>query len=180
MRHPKTRFHQKESSFLWTLWNEYKKKRWSRQRFWLYGRKRGVLDNFYESIRRRDPSKRVVIAYGAAKFAPGGRNELSVPTTTMYKTCCRHFPTLLIDEFRTTKLYHVDGALLQTIVRKGSKRQVRGLLWYESPTGNKFVNRDMNAALNILRCATEPNRPDFLKRPGDGVLEPKVGKIIRN
>jgi hypothetical protein len=49
-----------------------------------------------------DVSKRIVIAFGSAKFVLGGRNEVSVPTSRAFKECQMTFPTIVVDEFRTT------------------------------------------------------------------------------
>ena len=55
-----------------------------------YGGKKRVFANFFNKIKNGgDTSRRVVIAYGSAKFAPGGRNELSVPTTRAFKDCSK-------------------------------------------------------------------------------------------
>jgi hypothetical protein len=158
------------------------KPRWARQRFRLYGAKKRVFANFFNTIANKDPSKRVVVAYGSAKFAPGGRGELAVPTTRAYKECRHRFPTAMVDEFRTTKISSIDDKVLEQVQRlkhkgKGSNTVLRGLLW--SSTSNKFVNRDRNAALNILRCATLAVRPSILTRQdAQGALKQRIGKWI--
>ena len=45
-----------------------------------------------------------VIAYGAAKFNPNGKNELSAPTTELSRTCSNHFPVAMVDEFLTSQV----------------------------------------------------------------------------
>ena len=60
---------------------------------------------------------------------------------------------------------------------------VRGLSWYstkENDKPSKFVNRDLNAAINILRCVTLPKRPiELSRRKGLEKIVQKVGKIIK-
>jgi transposase len=58
---------------------------------------------------------------------------------------------------------------------------VRGLLWCSSTKEtNKFVNRDLNAAINILNCAKLPQRPKMLDRKfAKTKLTQKVGQILK-
>jgi hypothetical protein len=179
------------------VWDEMSKRRWARQRLWLYGKKKQAFADFFNTIQNHNPykkstplhdewrTKRVVVGYGSAKFAPGGKNELSVPTCKAYKECASRFPTRLIDEFRTTKIYHKDGSLLQRVTERGVERKVvRGLLWYRSTsegnTPSKFVDRDLNAAINILRCFAIESRPvELQRRPNLPCLVVTTGKVIR-
>jgi transposase len=164
-----------------SLWNEYLKQRWSRQRLRLYGGKKRVFSKFFNTIKSFDVSRRVVIAYGSAKIAPGGTNEISVPTTRSFKECQMTFPTIVVDEFRTTKIYHEDNSILQYIKRRDQDKELRGLLWCSSTNLNKFVNRDQNAAINIRRCALSPKRPTILQRSPNNIKLPKViGKYIKH
>lgn len=164
------------------VWSENFKKRWSRQRMRLYGGKKRVFARFFNRIQNRDEAFPVTIVYGSAKFAPGGRGEVSVPTSRMYKECCYRFPTVAMDEFRTTKIFAEDDSLLHQVQHRKDRRTnraIRGLLW--STTKSKFVNRDKNAALNILRCATSTQRPKILSRaPSNKPLRQKIVKWIRD
>ena len=58
---------------------------------------------------------------------------------------------------------------------------VRGLSWYstkENDKPSKFVNRDLNAAINILRCVKK--RPiELTRRKGLEKIVQKVEKIIK-
>ena len=169
------------------LWREYSKTRWAEQRLRLYGGKKRVFANFFERIRRADTSREVVVAYGSAKYAPGGRFELSVPTSRAFKECESRFQTHAVDEYRTTMVHHEDDTILQRVkIRKPVKnweKKVqtvsRDLLWCGSTGNCKFVNRDQNAAINILRCLTAPTRPLALKRtPDKRKLQHVVRKVI--
>jgi hypothetical protein len=164
------------------LWFEYLKPRWARQRLRLYGGKKRVFATYFNNIKNFDKTKRVVIAFGSAKFVPGGRGEISVPTSRAFKECQMTFPTIVVDEFRTTRIHHEDNSILEYIKRRDTNSELRGLLWCSSPNNNKFVNRDLNAATvgNIRRCAMHLTRPSILQRsPNNVKLQKVVGKFIK-
>lgn len=173
------------------LWEEYSKPRWGRQRLRLYGGKKRTFDRFFNKLERDFPGRRVVVAYGSAKFAPGGRNELSVPafgrpagpealpepTTRAYKECARRVPTVAIDEFRTSKIDYMSDQLLHLVKVNGDARSLRGLLW--SVERQCFVSRDLNAALNIRWCCIA-KRPSVMTRSPDKTkLQQNVEKRIK-
>lgn len=163
-----------------SLWTEYTHQKWSIQRLKVYGGKKRVFSTFLNKL-----GDNVVLAYGTAKFAPGGKGEMAVPVSRGFKECATRFEILPIDEFRTTKLYHKDFSVLNKVAtRKEDKvTDVRGLSWYstkENDKPSKFVNRDLNAAINILRCATLPKRPkELTRRAGLEAIVQKVKKIIK-
>ena len=64
------------------FWSEYMKPRWANQRLRLYGGKKKTFAKFFN--RMEAPGRKIVIAYGSAKFAPGGKNEISVPTSRAF------------------------------------------------------------------------------------------------
>ena len=164
-----------------SLWTEYLKKHWRQQKFRLYGGKKRVFAKF---LNRLGPLEKTVLAYGSAKFAPGGRGELCVPTSRAFKECSYRVRCILVDEFRTSKIHWRDDSILEKVqMRKkdGGLKTVRGLLWCSSTNQErgKFINRDLNAAINILRCVTLPTRPKSLKRdPNKKKIVQRVGKII--
>jgi len=156
------------------LWGEYTKQRHARQRFALYSGKKKTYDKFFSSIASYgDPEKKIVIAYGDAGFKSSAKYELAAPTTTLEKQCSKWFNVVKVDEFRTTQLHYETGTILAKVVeaittvntltntKTKSIRSIRGLLWYISSTNCcKFIDRDFNAAKNILRCyRVFPNRP---------------------
>jgi transposase len=164
-----------------SLWKEYTKTRWQQQRFRLYGGKKRVFAKF---LNRLGSPKDTVLAFGNAKFEPGGKGELSIPTSRAYKECSYRFKTLPIDEFRTSKVNWKTLDVLDTVAKRKNDKlvEVRGLLWCRSTNQSegKFVDRDVNAAINIQRCAILPTRPLILQRAkAAGKLEQRVGKIIR-
>ena len=92
---------------------------------------------------------------------------MAVPTSRAFKECASRFDTTPVDEFRTTALWNGDKeTVLQTVAMKGSGAKVRGLLWYNSTRQHisKYINRDLNAALNILDCFLLPQRPTAMDR----------------
>jgi len=160
------------------FWNEYLKKRYSRQRFRLYSGKKSSYDNFFKSL-DDGSGKKIVIAYGDAGFASNSKNELSAPTTTLQKECSKWYSTVKVDEFRTTKLHYETGKVLGKVVEtsikndKTIKRQVRGLLFLEENNIRKLINRDINAAKNILKCfRAGSDRP-----PGFNRSDPKLKDV---
>jgi len=165
------------------VWPEYTKPKWTNQRFRLYSGKKRVFANFFNKIKDHSGGKNVVVGFGSAKFAPGGKGEISVPTSRSFKECCYRFKTIPVDEFRTTKIYHLDKtSVLQSVKRKDINKKVRGLLWCSSTIQreNKFVNRDLNAAINILHCLVLPERPSILNRSNcQGRLENIIGREIK-
>jgi len=161
------------------LWNEYLNKHWRQQRLRLYGGKKRVFSKF---LNRLGPLDNTVLAYGSAKFASGGKGEMSVPTTRAFKECSYRLPIVLVDEFRTSKIYWKNGTILELVNTFVSKKPLRGLLWCcsTSTEKGKFINRDVNAAINILNCATLPTRPIALQRsPNLRKIVQHVGKTIR-
>jgi hypothetical protein len=152
-----------------TLWGEYLKPRWARQRFATYSGKQSTIQRFLGSL-DDGSGRRIVLAYGDAGFSSSGIRELSVPTSGLVKACAKRYTVQMIDEFRTSQIHHYENAKLAKVTQNGFK--VRGLLWCRSTRGCKFVNRDVNAALNMLRCyhggeerpialrRTTPKQPD--------------------
>ena len=109
----------------------------------------------------------------------GVRGEVSVPVERAFKECKSNFITIPVDEFRSTAVSNIDDTLLIGVRSKHTNSKVRGLLWNGSST-NKFLNRDLNGALNIRRCITNPTRPLSLVRSDKLLVIPKrCGKVIK-
>jgi hypothetical protein len=165
------------------LWGEYTKERWSRNRLSLYSGKQRMWDEFFnEMIQSGDPNKEIVISYGASKFSPTGQGELSVPTSQVFKETVKRFKqnVHLTDEYRSTKVYYKDNSILQSVRSRQRSRVLRGLIWCRSTIINQshFVDRDLNAALNIRRCLMS-ERPNIMTRsPNHRRLPNVIGKTI--
>ena len=84
-----------------TLWDEKTKRKWSQESFRVYCLRHRTLDKFFQSMKGK---KQPVIAFGAAKFNPTGKHELSAPTTSISKRCSKFYKTYLVDEYNTTKI----------------------------------------------------------------------------
>jgi hypothetical protein len=174
-----------------TLWTEKLRPRWARQKFRLYCGKRRAQQEFVNGLRGDEIP---LIAYGAARFASGGRGERSVPVKGMQRLLRQTYPTVLVDEYNTSKmcptchvpLQHVKVRLRQrdeswkTVtchdLRRCGNRGPGGC----ALLGCSWKNRDEAASLNIGRCARlkalkaehdVDNRPAFLRRRAPG--EPK-------
>ena len=64
------------------LWNEYTQKKWMKQRLRLYGGKKRVFASFFNKMKTE--GKKTIVGFGSAKFAPGSKGEISVPTCRSY------------------------------------------------------------------------------------------------
>jgi hypothetical protein len=155
------------------LWDVKTQKKWGRERLRVYSLKKKTLDRFFNTMKGEVLP---TIAYGAAKFNPTSKNELSAPTTYLSKTCSHHFPLVFVDEYNTTKVCHCCNERLCPV--KKEDKEVRGLRWCCSTKCRNFLNRDLNAALNILRCFESGTmRPYSLSR-NYGVSKPPA-KVLR-
>ena len=150
------------------LWECKTQKKWAREKFRVYGLKKKCLDKFFSSLCKRD-EKIPIIAYGAAKFKPSSKNQGTSPTTSILKKCNNYYHSEMIDEFNTSRICYDCDNLLNKVIKivDGQIRDVRGLrLCCSTSCHSSFKNRDMNAALNILRCykAGLDIRPHSLSR----------------
>jgi transposase len=91
---------------------------------------------------------------------------VSVPTSRAFKETTHRFPTITVDEFRTTKVHHQTLTIMKRVERKCNRKTVRGFLWCDSTrqTMGKHVDRDLNTALNIRLCAMSETRPMAFRR----------------
>ena len=138
------------------IWGNYSKTRWNQQRFRTYCGKKSCLDRFYSHIDTFDNRQQTIIAYGAATFPSSGKNEISVPTTSAYKACRRHFKeVVLVDEYMTSQTCRhclktrgifskVEGCW-----PKNRGFPARGLRRCTNTECHRLVNRDFNSACLI-------------------------------
>jgi hypothetical protein len=172
------------------LWAILGAKRFSSDRMDLYINKARALDRFLgemESRLRMDgiraKTRRLVVSYGSAKFAPNSKGCPSVPTTTAYKRMNRMFETKLTNEHGTTKYGAFCFKELDDIhdmngyVMRGSKccrnnidlelfnagHHLSGARLTRDGTG-VIVSRDGNAALNIRNLLARGVRPRVMTR----------------
>jgi hypothetical protein len=152
------------------------------------GKKRAVANYFNrlenvvkEKYEKKSPLPRLKVAYGSARFAPGGYGRMSTPTTSVFRACQHRFPTAVVDEFRSTIMHSAGRGALKLVYSQAMRKTVRGLLWWNhtSPLGKHFVNRDFNAAKNISRCFTTRVRPVELTRNSSPAISKEIGVRIR-
>jgi hypothetical protein len=156
-------------------------KKWSRDRLRTWIAKHRVVDGFFLSLKVATGGRVPHLAWGDASFAASARGGgLAAPTTFLQK---RALATLgagcvtPVDEFRTSKCCASCGAVLQAVTARktckdGVERwcEVRGLRRCDSTDCHSFVDRDDNAARNILKvfkgmCAHGASSP--LHRPNE-------------
>jgi hypothetical protein len=163
------------------MWRVKLEKKRARQSLRVHVKKQKVLDNFFQSMQAPGQIK-PMIAYGKANFGSGGKGEVSVPTEYVKKVCKTYYNTAEVDEFRTSSVCPSCDELLCKVIRrcnaaeKGEFREIRGLRRCCSTVCSRtsFKNRDSIGARNILRCATEAERPKRLTRnPGQGKMKLK-------
>ena len=144
-----------------TLWNAKLEKKRARLQFKVYCLKRKKIDSFLQSWTLTGEQKPLVL-YGAAKFNCTGKGEKAVPVSFVAKRCANFYKTEMIDEFCTTKVCCECNERTYTIDDNG--KSIRGLRWCSSTKCRRFFDRDLNAALNILRCPASHSRPNSLSR----------------
>ena len=116
-------------------------------------------------------------------YAPIGssKGEIAVPVSRAFKECKSRFTTIPTDEFRTTAISWKEQVVLQSVNITEGGRCVRGLLWCGSTndTVSKFVNRDLNAAINIRQCLTLRELPYLMRRSENHpALTKTIGRFI--
>jgi hypothetical protein len=167
------------------LWEVLGAKRASSCRMDVYAGKARVLDAFARELKvatkAESRGRPVVVAYGSAKFAPGGHGRPSVPTTMAYKRMSLRVRTELVDEFRTTQRSAFSFARMRTPVgadgqgQRGFKccghntdlellAQGRHMRGAKAEGGEVWMSRDGNASLNLRNILARGNRPHALRR----------------
>eukprot|EP00963_Diacronema_lutheri_P010506 scaffold1060_cov385-Pavlova_lutheri.AAC.24 len=112
------------------LWSVYTRRKWADQALLLYkGKKRTFakfLDRMHAAVGKDETLE---VSSGSAKFAPGGKEEVCVPTSRADKDCTYRFHTRCMDELRTTVVRHEALAIMEGVTRLDTKRKVGGLQW---------------------------------------------------
>ena len=144
-----------------------------------------------EASRETGVERRLVVAYGNGR-AVATQGCTPAPSTRSFAECSHRFVTVPVDEFRTTYTHCERGCELMRVKKRVRPRSaveeydlgpepasqrlrrslVRGLLWCGSTSGiagasskpAHFVNRDLNAAVNIRQCLLSSRRPAALDR----------------
>ena len=186
------------------LWAALGKRSWAKRRLHLYGAKKRVLDKFVQSLvpTRRDP-RPVIVGYGAANYASGGRGERSTPVKRVRRLFSQKLPTIFVDEMNSTKMCADCGLPMSKISARRVRRTRRGAGAADgaveetfeetfevhgarycrecAKSGRGIKQRDTNTAKNIeaclLRCAplaSDDTRPDVFRRDREHPPYPEI------
>lgn len=141
------------------LWEVKLKKKWARSKLRVYGGKHRVMDRFFSGM-AKDVGPKATVFWGDASVNSSMKGTKSAPTTRQLVRARLHLKRItFVDEFRTSKVCHCCDEQIHAVKRgewvddKWRAREVRGLRWCS--TSRRFLDRDFNAAVNILRCGTE-------------------------
>jgi transposase len=119
--------------------------------------------------------ERPILAYGSANINPTGKGEVTVPVKYIQRACEQKFEVFPVDEFRTSKVCYKCGELLDEVKFEGEKFPVRGLRWCKTKTCSELLDRDFNAAKNILNRYLNIGSFQLMSR--DIPLPKKVGGV---
>ena len=166
-------------------WENRSKTRLSREAFGVWSRSTALLDSFWAGGRRGREREgplgmegRTMRGYGDWAPRKGGGG----PTKRVRDSAFRVFRAqgpgriLMVDEFRTSKTCHCCGDVLRGVVereknfKKGAPAGAvdRGVKHCARSTCSTFLDRDVNAALNMLKVTLTrlrgEERPQHLQR----------------
>lgn len=158
------------------VWSEKLRRRWGQQSFRIYGGKKRAFANFWKQYQ---DNRNVLVLYGSAKFASTGRGEVAVPVSRAFKEVKDRFQVEVVDEFRTTRIHHECQQPLEHVKVFNQEKPLHGLHWCSSTKCCKFVDRDLNAAINIYHCGTLPIRPAMLCRTCPALGRMRIGRTIQ-
>ena len=145
------------------IWKSRLARNRARESLNVFSKKKKVLDIFFSQMKGHPDAPPPKVAYGAASVRPHAHGEMSVPVKGVLKVCRKYYPTTLVNEHLTTKTHEGCGSRMHPVKNEGEtdSKPIRGLYWCQ--TCGKFVNRDRNAALNILLLArSSQGRPNHL------------------
>jgi len=101
-------------------------------------------------IKAKKENKKLIVLFGNGSFKPGGTGYAAVPRKPFIKELGVRCPTIITNEFRTSKISPMNFKLLENI-RKGK---------------NKSSNSD-----RLRQCTTDPEALDVLKNLSDNAKE---------
>jgi hypothetical protein len=133
----------------------YGRKVFRKMRFRSYSYGNRSMDKFVHNIKTTF-GENIVIAYGDWKRSTQMKHFVPTKGIGLLRRIAKRFETVLVDEFRTSKLCCICSNVL-------SNKEYRCLLCKEcrsesgrSESGHiKFLTRDLNSAMNIRRLAIE-------------------------
>jgi len=146
----------------------YRQERWRGWKFRLFCRGRSSRDRLLNRISDAyGPNCR--IHYGNWSRRSQMRGCAPTPNVMLKRVLSARFRVVEVDEYRTSKTCNSCGGNLKSY-RKRNGRQSHSRLVCESCGGKgltpskRFVDRDLNAAMNILLAGTSSVRPEYLSR----------------
>jgi len=152
----------------------------------LYRLKTRSLDKAVQKLFDAAKGRPIVFGIGNAKFAPGGRGELSMPTTMLTKFFKKgmnryikknnvvlenHVRFVSIDEYKTTQCCSRSGEQTTAPMTNSGRRsrRLRFSSFCQEQNGRGLRDRDIQAAENMLWCTQAVyygyERPSYLTRP---------------
>lgn len=181
------------------LMSYYRRPEFAKWKMLSYRRKDSTITQRFARIVNRegvDRKRPIMIGYGNASFASSGLGRISTPTTKVGKLMSRYMRScgikhriVPIDEYRTTQCCHHCGHRTSKIWDSSKKQWFRDSLLCKNracfqtwnpcpsskgpksciPSGSVLLNRDANAAINIMKCLEAlvkgETRPVYLQRP---------------
>lgn len=130
------------------------KKRVRRSRWYGYMRRQKASENMIEEVtatRDHQEQKRVLVAYGNAAMH-NMRGTRPVVQKAFRRKLARRCMLVDVDEFRTSKLCCCCSLAMKGKLMEGVKRRSYGVRHCENSACHRtYWNRDVNAAINILR-----------------------------
>jgi hypothetical protein len=139
-------------AYLDDLFSFYSSKRMKRLKWSTYIRRQQTYEKITKSL--TGGHKRTIVAYGDASFTSSARGNVAVPTSTLRRKISSRCRVVEIDEFRTSLLCCSCHSEMKGLVVDGEEggKGIYGVRrCINSACPRTLWNRDVNAAVNILR-----------------------------
>ena len=108
------------------------------------------------------------IFYGDWSRADQMAGCIPSPTVGLRKSIHKRFNVTYVDKYRTSKTCNSCMGDLSSYITRGMKRSYSRLCCMScgrsQNRSKRFINRDLNAAANILLIGVSPSRPEALRR----------------
>ena len=144
----------------------YLQERWRAWKFRLYCKRRSSEDRLIEKLKKTfGPDCKLYYGDWSSKYQQRGCTPM--PNKGLRLKLKKRFILQEVDEFRTSKICNGCLGELRRYTKRGGQLSYSRLFCptCSSRTGRPvFVNRDVNAASNILLAGTAPCRPSVLSR----------------
>ena len=147
----------------------YRQRKWRAFKFRMYCNRKSSEQRLLNKIAEKY-GEDCEIMYGNWSRKTQMRGCQPTPNTTLKSMLSKRFRVTEVDEFKTSRTCNFCMGTLKSY-RTRSGKLSRSRLCCESCGGEngklskRFVDRDVNAALNILLVGTSPSRPSAMSRP---------------